>query len=573
MQNDQSTNHWDHSVDVVVVGSGNAGLTAALCNHEMGTRNVLVLEKTGLYGGTSAIGGGGVWIPCNHYAMAAGAQDSLEDALKYLKATTPEGAVTEDMQRAFLENGPRMLRFLHKRTRVRYVSLGEYPDYYSDAEGARTGHRQVEPEPLDITQMEQQGDLLRGSHYMMHLLGMVPITQYEAHVFTAQLKGWVGIALKLVFGHLFDLPRRLKRKRSRRSAEGMAGVARLALSTQERGLPIWRNTEMTELLVEGGRAVGVRVNKDGKAMTIQARKAVILASGGFERNQAMREQYLPKPTSTEWTSGSEGNTGLPIQLAMAKGAAVKAMDGAWWCTMIKVPGEELPRLSIMEKSYPGSVVVNQHGKRIANESMNYQKYAQECFKAQSEGTPVNPLWLIFDADFRHKYLVGPLMTGKMMPDRFLPKHFFSPEFLTRCDTLEQLAAATGIDSGGLLATVARMNEYARTGVDQEFKRGSFHYDRYYGDPEVEPNNCLAPIGKGPFYAIRLYLGDFGTNGGMVINTDAQVLREDGSVFEGLYAAGNCTTALLPTYPGPGSTLGPAMTFAYQAAKHINQYRD
>lgn len=564
---------WDYSFDIVVIGSGNAALTAALCNYEMGSKNILIVEKTEQYGGTSAIGGGGVWIPCNHYALAAGADDSLEDALSYLKSTTPEGAVDETMQRTFLENGPKMMRFLHDKTDARYVSLGEYPDYYSDAPGARLGHRSVEPETLDITQLQDEGDLLRGSHYMMHILGMVPITQQEAHIFTAQLKGWMLLAMKLVFGHLLDLPRRLKRKRSRRAAEGMAGVARLALSVEKRSIPLWLGATMTDLIEKDGRITGVVINRDGKSLNIMARKAVILGSGGFERNQAMREKYLPKPTSTEWTSGSHGNTGGPIEIALNKGATVKAMDGAWWCTMIKVPGEDLPRLSIMEKSYPGSVVINRDGKRIANESMNYQKYVQECFEAQEQGTPVDPLWLVFDASFRYKYLVGPLMTGKMMPDRFLPKHFFSPEFLTKADTIEELARQTGIDQTGLLDTVSKMNAYARTGEDLEFQRGSFHYDRYYGDPEVEPNNCLAPIETGPFYAIRLYLGDFGTSGGLAINTDAQVLRDDGSVIEGLYAAGNCTAPVLPTYPGPGATLGPAMTFAYQAAKHINNFSD
>jgi 3-oxosteroid 1-dehydrogenase len=564
---------WDYSFDIVVIGSGNAALTAALCNYEMGSKNILIVEKTEQYGGTSAIGGGGVWIPCNHYALAAGADDSLEDALSYLKSTTPEGAVDETMQWTFLENGPKMMRFLHDKTDARYVSLGEYPDYYSDAPGARLGHRSVEPETLDITQLQDEGDLLRGSHYMMHILGMVPITQQEAHIFTAQLKGWMLLAMKLVFGHLLDLPRRLKRKRSRRAAEGMAGVARLALSVEKRSIPLWLGATMTDLIEKDGRISGVVINRDGKSLNIMARKAVILGSGGFERNQAMREKYLPKPTSTEWTSGSHGNTGGPIEIALNKGATVKAMDGAWWCTMIKVPGEDLPRLSIMEKSYPGSVVINRDGKRIANESMNYQKYVQECFEAQEQGTPVDPLWLVFDASFRYKYLVGPLMTGKMMPDRFLPKHFFSPEFLTKADTIEELARQTGIDQTGLLDTVSKMNAYARTGEDLEFQRGSFHYDRYYGDPEVEPNNCLAPIETGPFYAIRLYLGDFGTSGGLAINTDAQVLRDDGSVIEGLYAAGNCTAPVLPTYPGPGATLGPAMTFAYQAAKHINNFSD
>jgi 3-oxosteroid 1-dehydrogenase len=565
--------NWDHSVDVVIVGSGNSALTNALCNYEMGTRDVLVIEKTAQYGGTSAIGGGGVWIPCNHYAIAAGADDNLEDAMTYLKHTVPEGAVPEDMHVALLENGPKMLKFLADRTQIKYISLGEYPDYYSDQPGARLGHRSVEPEPQDITQLKQDGELLRSGHQMMVMMGMVPITQQEAHIFVAQLKGWMGLAAKLILGHLFDFSRRFKRKPSRRSTCGQAGVARLALSAEERNIPIWLNTEMTDLVVEDGRVTGIRVNKNGKEMTIQGRKGVVLASGGFERNQQMREKYLPKPTSAEWTSGNAGNTGLPIEKAIAQGAAIRGMDGAWWCTMIKVPGEDLPRLSIMEKSYPGSVVVNRLGKRVANESMNYQKYVQECFKAQEEGIPVEELWHVFDARFRANYLVGPLMTSKMMPDRFLPKHFFCDTFLTIGDSVESLADNVGIDKAGLSATIKNMNEYARTGDDKEFQRGSFAYDRYYGDPTVEPNNCLAPLEQAPYYAIRIYLGDFGTSGGLATNTHGQVLREDRSVIDGLYATGNCSAPVLPSYPGPGATLGPAMTFAYQSAKHISNYSD
>ena len=284
--------NWDHSVDVVIVGSGNSALTNALCNYEMGTRDVLVIEKTAQYGGTSAIGGGGVWIPCNHYAMEAGAQDTLDDAMTYLENTIPEGAVPREMLQALLENGPKMLKFLADRTQAKYISLGEYPDYYSDQPGARLGHRSVEPEPLDITELSQGGGQLRSGHQMMLMMGMVPITQQEAHIFTVQSKGWVGLAMKLIFGHLLDLPRRLKRLRSRRSTCGQAGVARLALSVEERNIPIWLNTEMTDLVMEDGRVAGIRVNKDGREMTIQGRKGVVLASGGFERNQAMREQYL-----------------------------------------------------------------------------------------------------------------------------------------------------------------------------------------------------------------------------------------------------------------------------------------
>lgn len=561
--------HWDHHLDVIVVGSGNAGLTAALSNYEMGTENVLVIEKTAQYGGTSAISGGGVWIPCSHYAREAGAQDNPEDALNYLQATTPDGAVDEAMQRQFLASGPEMLRFMHDRTRMRYRSLGQYPDYFSDAVGARNGHRTMEPEPVDITALDDRGQSLRPTHPMMYMMKHIPISQRDAYVLVGQLKGWMSLGAKLVLEYFLDIPQRLRSRRSRKATCGSAGIARLALSMQDRKLPIWLNTEMTELVLEQGKVVGIRARREGKEITIRANKAVILASGGFEQNQPMREKYLPQPTNSEWSASHKGNTGLPIFQAMEQGAASKAMDGSWWCTTIKVPGEQYPRLSIMEKSYPGNCVVNRQGKRVANESMNYLMYVQECFKAKQRGTPVDELWMVFDARFRANYIVGPLMTSKLLPDFMLPKHFYSPEFLSKASTLEELATITGIDQAGLLNTIEQMNQYAESGIDKEFNRGGFAYDRYYGDPAIGPNNCLAAIDKGPFYAVRLYLGEFGTHGGLQVNTDSQVLKHDGSVFNGLYACGNCSAPVLPTYPGPGSTLGPAMTFGYLAAKHIN----
>lgn len=561
---------WDHEVDVVVVGSGNGGLTAALCNYEMGSKDVLVVEKSELYGGTSSISGGGVWIPCSHYAKAAGAEDSLEQALTYLRATTPEGAADELMQRHYLEQGPEMLQFMHDRTRMRYESLGQYPDYFSDAPGARNGHRSMEPQPVAITDLHDKGATLRPTHPMMYMMNHIPISQKEAYILVGQLKGWVALGVKIVLRYMLDLPQRLRTPRSRRATCGSAGIARLALSMQDRQLPIWLNTEMTELIVENGKAVGIQANKAGKTISIKARKAVILASGGFEQNQAMRDKYLPKPTNTEWSASHKDNTGLPISKAIEQGADCKAMNGSWWCTTIKVPGETYPRLSIMEKSYPGNCVVNQQGQRIANESQNYLMYVQACFEAQQQGTPVDTLWMVFDARFRANYIVGPLMTSKLLPDFMLPKHFYSDEFLSKANSIEELATSTGIDEKGLLNTIHNMNRYAETGVDEEFNRGGFAYDRYYGDPQIKPNNCLAPIVKAPFYAVRLYLGEFGTHGGLTVSTDGQVQKNNGEAFEGLYACGNCSAPVLPTYPGPGSTLGPAMTFAYLASKHINQ---
>ncbi len=568
------TTKWDHSADVVVVGSGNGALTAALCSHEMGAGEVLIVEKADQYGGSSSLSGGGVWIPCSHYAKEAGAtDDSLEDALTYLQSTIPPEASSEEMLRTYLENGPKMLRFMHDRTHMRYVSLGQYPDYYNALAGSREGHRSMEPEVFNITELDNNGEDLRPTHPMMYMMGNIPISQRDAHTLIGQLKGWMLLGAKLVLQYYLDIPQRMRSSRSRIAKCGSAGVGRLVLSVQEKGIPLWLNTEMVDLIVEDDRVVGIRANKAGKEINIQARKSVVLASGGFENNQEMREKYLPHPTNSKWSAGTKENTGLPIEKAIQKGAAAKAMDGSWWCTTYQVPGVAYPFLSIMEKSYPGSCVVNRTGKRVANESMNYQAYVQSCYAAKKEGVEVDELWMIFDARFRANYIVGPMMTSKMLPDKKLPKELICDEFLTMAGTVDELAEKIGIDKANLNQTISNMTAYAKTGEDLEFKRGSYAYDRYYGDPEVKPNNCLAPMDQAPYYAVRLSLGDFGTHGGLLVNENSQVLREDNSVMEGLYATGNCSAPLLPSYPGPGSTIGPAMTFAYQAAKSITGYRD
>lgn len=564
---------WDYSFDVVVVGSGNGGLTAALCNYEMGTRDVLVIEKSDLYGGTSSISGGGVWIPCNRYAKAEGAQDSIEDAHKYLRQLITEEEVPEYQLQAFLENGPKMVDFLHERTQVRYVSLEHYPDYYTNLEGARVGHRSMEPEVFAADKLGDEWRRLRRTHPMMHLGGLIGITQVEAALLIGQQPGWWKAAAKLVFDYLLDIPWRLKDKYHRRLATGCAGIARLRASMQDRDIPLWLNTPMTKLVDEDGKVVGVEVTRNGQPLRIQARKAVILAAGGFEHNQEMREKYLPKPTDHRWSAGSLDNTGDAILEGMRLGAKMHRLDEAWWCNTLSVPGEEIPRLSIMEKSYPGSAVVNPAGERFGNESQNYMAFQQETFRKHSDEYPCNPSWQIFDASFRARYFVGPLYNSKFRPDWLLPGRYESEGFFAKADTVAELAQKINVDPAGLQNTVDKMNEFARTGVDTDYQRGDSAYDRYYGDPRFEPNPCLASINKPPYYAIRVDPGDFGTQGGMVITADAQVMHEDGSVIEGLYAIGNCSAPTLPCYPGPGSTLGPAMTFAYQAAKSINQYQD
>jgi 3-oxosteroid 1-dehydrogenase len=564
---------WDHSVDVLVVGSGNGALTAALCCYELGTQNVLVIEKTEQYGGTSSLSGGGVWIPCNHYAREAGADDNPEAAREYLRQTIPS-VVSNAMLDTYLAEGPRMLQFLHDRTRVRYESLAHYPDYYTDLPGARTGHRSLEPAPLSMSDLGADWLQLRQTHHMMYLFDRIAFTQKEAHVLVTRAPGWVGLTVKLLLDYARDLPWRFRSKRSRRITNGCAGVARLRWSMQDRHMPLWLNTSMQSLVTDDtGRVTGALVMKEGKAMRIEARKGVVLAAGGFEHNQAMREQFLPQPTSTAWSAACPSNTGDAHRAGMALGAATAQMDGAWWCTTFSVPGEPLPRLAIMEKSLPGSCVVNKAGLRIANESQNYMAYQRQLFARHSDSSQMVPAWFVFDARFRREYIVGPLLTGAQKPDWTIPQSYYDSGYLAKAGSIAELAAITGIDANGLQKTVEDMNRYAQTGVDEEHQRGATAYDRYYGDMNIKPNPCLAPIAQAPFYAMKIDPGDFGTQGGLVTDTWARVMKENGDAIAGLYAIGNCSAAVLPTYPGPGSTLGPAMTFAWQAARHITGQED
>ena len=564
-----SENDWDREVDVLVVGTGNGGLTAAVCNWEMGSKDVLIIEKQDKVGGTSAMSGGGIWIPNSHYAQEAGADDSLDDAKRYLINTLFGEDVPEDMIDTYLEKSPEMLKFLHDRTDVRYESLAEYPDYYTNMEGARAGHRSLEPSPIMASELGDNWKNMTWTHFMMRMFNRIHFTQVEAHLLMVQLPGWKKLLGRLMWDYIRDIPWRLKTPISRRLACGSAGVARLYLSVLKRQIPIEFNTQMVELIADGDAVLGAVVESNGQRQRIRASKGVVLASGGFEKNQELREQYLPAPTNTAWSAGNPGNEGDALLAGLSLGAKTRLMKDAWWTTTLCVPDEPSPRLAIMEKSFPGSCVVNRDGKRFANESQNYMAFQKDLFKTHTDEHPNAPAWHVFDATFRENFMVGPLMTKAMKPDFQIPKKWFDTGFVAKANSIRELADALGINADGLEETIANMNRYAQTGTDEEFGRGDSAYDRYYADPAIKPNPCLAPIVKAPFYAMRIEAGDFGTLGGLDTDTSARVKKADGGVFEGLFAVGNCSAAILPTYPGPGATLGPAMTMAYQAARHMN----
>ena len=562
---------WDYEFDVVVVGSGNGALTAALCSHDGGAKT-LVIEKSSQFGGTSATSGGGVWIPNNRYAKAENVDDSDQDARNYINSVSPEGMIKDELIETYISEGPRMIDYLHENSQVKYRNLAHYPDYFPDNTGGKEGNRSMEPEPIFGTELGDDLGKLREQHpqtaFTMGPINM-NFTQVEGQLLLGALPGWKTQFAKLFTKYILDFAMRLKWGwKDRRLTMGNAGIARLILSLKDRKVDLWTLTAMTDLVDENGKVIGIKATKDGSSINIRANKGVILAAGGFERDQDLRDQYLPKPSNAEWSAANIHNTGDALKAALKLGADTHQMDTGWWSTTMKVPGQEKGWLSMVDKSMPGNYTVNKNGERFSNESQNYVSFVNDMFAKFDEGNPCAPCYMIFDSNFRKNRPCGPLLQGSMQPDSQVPKEWWTPSFLSKGETLEELAEIAGIDPGGLRATQAKVNGYAVTGKDLELQRGDSAYDRYYGDPSVTPNPCLAPLKEGPFYCMVLYPGEMGTAGGLVIDTHARVLKQDGQPIAGLYACGNVTTALLPTYPGPGSTLGPAMTFGYLAAKDI-----
>ncbi len=564
---DQSQTQYD----VIVVGSGAGAMTSAVFLADQGF-SVLVLEKSDKFGGTSAISGGGIWIPNNHYFARQGGSDSAEQARRYLDAAAGD-QVDPDRLQAYLDNAPKMIEALTRCSRVRYAVAAKYPDYYPHLPGALPGGRTLDPELFDSSLLGDELDNLRKPSPSTLLMGRIAWTARDAHKAMARSFGWRLLILRLMLRYKLDFKWRRKSRFDRRAALGSSLVCSLRRSLMDRNVPLWLNSDFRELIVQEGRVRGVRIHREGRDIDLQARHGVILASGGFEQNQALREQYLPKPTRMAWSATPPGNnTGAALQAGLAQGAATALMDWAWWAPTIAVPGEDKPRGIFAERAFPGAIVVNAQGRRFVNEAAPYLEFVDAMHRDNARTGGSVPAWVIFDGHFRFNYAMGPLMPAQVMPDSRLRKEWRDTLYW-KADTLEALAGKIGVDAQGLASTVAQVNDYARTGVDLDFGRGGNVFDRYYGDCNIKPNPCLAPLRKGPYYAMRLDAGDIGTKGGLLTNAQAQVLREDGSTIAGLYAIGNCSASVMGTsYPGAGGTLGPAMTFGYVAANHLAAQR-
>jgi succinate dehydrogenase/fumarate reductase flavoprotein subunit len=542
---------FEHTTNVVVVGSGAAGLTAAVAARDAGCE-VIVLESMDKVGGSSAKSGGGFWIPNNPYMKAAGVDDSYEAALIYLNEVIPEKgpASSKELREAYVKHAPELVTWLEGLGFKAIYARG-YPDYYPECPGGCAEGRCVEGDLFDPRSLgEQWKDRVQTVPVPMHT--------YEVNMLSLAMRTWSGFFTVVdIIGRRTILWRLLGKQRV---SMGGSLIGQLLKILLDRSVPVWLETPLVRLITDDDAVVGVIAEKGGKNIRIRATHGVILAAGGFEHNDAMRQQYQQHPISTEWTSGASGNKGGGIQAGIAVGAAVEMMDDAWWMPTLLPKSGPMP--VIFERSLPYSMIVDSSGQRFMNESQSYVACGQQQYK-RNKIVPAIPAYLILDSRHRKYYMLA----MNMMP-RITPKSAYKEGFITKANSLPELARKMGIDEAGLVATAKRFSQFAKNGRDEDFGRGESAYDHFYSDPRVKPNPNLGPIEKAPFYALKIWPGDLGTMGGLLIDEHARVLRKDGSIIRGLYAAGNNTASVMGrTYPVPGSTIGPAMVFGMIGGRH------
>jgi 3-oxosteroid 1-dehydrogenase len=545
--------------DVVVVGSGAAGMSAALTAAHAGLRTV-VIEKATHFGGSTARSGGGVWIPNNEVLRAAGVSDTPEAARQYLHAIVGDVVSAERID-TYLERGPDALSFVLRNSPLSMQWVPDYSDYYPEAPGGRLGGRSVEPKPFNGKRLGPELANLEPDYGKAPL--NVAVTQADYRWLNLVGRHRKGPARVLRVG-LRWLAALLGRKHLLGRGQAMAAALRAGLV--DAGVPVLLETALVDLQTEAGAVTGVVVEQRGEQWVVSARHGVLLASGGFEHNAEMRAQYQRQPIGTQWSVGAPANTGDGIRAGAKLDAALDLMDDAWWGPSIPLSGG--PWFCLAERALPGGIMVNARGERFMNEAAPYveavhRMYGGEYGRGDGPGANI-PAWLIIDQQYRNRYVFAGLTPRQAFPGRW-----YKAGALVTAQSIAELAKQMGVPADALVATIERFNEFARAGKDEDFSRGESGYDRYYGDPRIKPNPSLAPIARGPFYAVTMVPGDLGTKGGLRTDVDGRVLRADGSVIDGLYAAGNASAPVMGhTYAGPGATIGPAMTFGYLAALHM-----
>lgn len=557
--------------DVIVVGSGAAGMMAALRAKASGL-DVIIVEKARQYGGTTATSGGIFWIP-NH--GVGGLQDSPDRAMEYLHYIT-SGEAPEARLRAFVDHGPRMVRFLDTLG-IPVENLRATHDYYVEAPGNLPGRSLAVPE-YDVAGLGDELLRMRAPNAMRMLFNRYLLDRPQAYKLSGRTRGWQWTAARMILKYWASLGRRLRSRRDYRATGGDALIGHFRRELIRCDIPLILDCALTRLLFEGGRVGGIVARDKGSPRTIRARKAVILAAGGYEQNQQLRDAHLPIGTDRRWSLAPDGaNTGDALLAAQAIGASGAFLGYMWWMPVIRLPSQSYPNIEIahsmaFEQRHPNSIMVNRQGDRFCNENISYDRFGLEMVRDQLRSDANVPCWMIFDATYRARYSCGGLMPTIVTPDWRVPPDWWDM-YLFRGSTIAELASKIGLPTDRVIATIARFNGFAANGVDEDFGRGGNAFDLARADRRVRPNGCLGAIDKAPFYAVRIDLGDIGTKGGLKCNEHAQVLDAHDHPIAGLYAAGNCAASpFANVYPGAGGTIGPALTFGFIAAEHAASYQ-
>lgn len=550
--------------DFVIVGSGGASMCAALLAKEAGI-DCVILEKQEKIGGSTGFSGGAWWVPDNHVMKSAGVEDSPELARRYLDAVVDfAGKGSSPTRReAFLAQAPKMIEFL-ERQGMKFEYGDGWADYYDERPGGQARGRALLAEAFDLNRLGPWKDKLS-------LYGPIKPMPFGSHrVFQMMMFMRTWKARRILLELVWTLLRNKLLGRDV-TANGGAIQARMLEMTLERGIPVITRFAADALIEQDGRVTGVEGWYRGQRIGVRARRGVLLNTGGFARNETMRQKYQRQPCSAQWTLANPGDTGEMLEAAVALGAATENLDMAIWIPTSLNPDQSLPAGAVGKDggrylfphngdiAAPHLIIVDRNGRRFLNEAQSYMEIGETMYARGAI-----PAFAIFDRRHLKRYFWGTL------PPQAKPvKQWLESGFLVQADTIEELAHKAGIDPIGLTAQVERFNGFARTGVDQDFHKGERQYDRWRGDPTVKPNPCLGEISQGPFYAIRLFPADVGTFGGLVSDEHARVLREDGSLIEGLYAAGNCTSSVMGrSYPGGGASISASFAFGYIAAQHV-----
>ena len=556
---------FDREVDVLVFGAGMGGMTAALIGSLEGL-DVLLCEKTTQVGGTTSTSAGTVWIPGSSQAARDGVPDSIDDARRFLDAEIgPRALAVRD---AFLAAGPAALDYLDARTEVKFRAPPRHPDYHSNQPGRALAGRALAPLAFDGRLLGKDFARVRPPIAPFMVLGGMMVGKDDIPVLLKPFASWrsFAAATKLLLRHATD---RLRFARGTRLVMGNALVARLYYCLKQRDVPIAFDAKLVTLVRGKDRVEGAVIDIGDKRQTFRARRGVILATGGFAPNAALRAEFMGNVPAAH-SNAFGGASGDGFQAARAAGAAVDDdhVSPAFYfpSSIHKTDGAETvyPHI-LLDRAKPGLIAVNQDGRRFVNESDSYHDFVEGMLRANAV-TPSVPAWLICDRAFMRDYGLGLLHPGASA--RTIER-YIADGYLHRGETLIALAQGIGVDAKNLAATVEQHNRYAVTGIDEAFGKGGTEYNQFNGDPANKPNPCLRPIAQPPFFAVAVYPSTMGTCVGLATDGDARVLDGNGAAIAGLYACGNDMASLFRgVYVGPGITLGPALVFAYRAVMHL-----